>query len=155
MTQAGLGWLFETADTQVRAHQFFSELQTAEQYYRQRYGNETDMLATMSQDSGRYRALIESFGLPLSFEMRAIIFRILAESVVIRELFFTYSSESGATLSIRLSNEPDENAPPISCNSPWDPIVLQQLSMMESEGKLLIGSGIRPWLSDTSREESL
>lgn len=108
------------------------------------------MLVTAFQDRARYRSFVQSFELPLSSQMRAVIFRLLAADVVIREVHFSYSSKSGTTLSIRLSGEPDEDAPPIPCKSPWDPVVLQQLSMFESDGKLVIGPGVRPWFSESS-----
>jgi hypothetical protein len=138
---AGLKCLFNAPDAEDRARGLAEEFTEAEKFYNRRYDTNLHLLEKCEREPGKYLPFLQSIGLPLSRELRAIILR-LAEGKEIRELKFNYTKGGDSELTVLLNEEHPEE--PITAASPWDALLLPQLGYFVSDERLVFG-GIRPW----------
>lgn len=138
LLKSGLEWIF-AVEADERARGLAAEFDEAQALYRVQVGRETDFLEAAETDPGRYQAFLQSIGLPMSPQMRVVIWRML-EGEKIQKLEFVYDQGGTTTFRIQLSGDDDL----IQATDAWDTLLLPQLSYIVANERLELGP-IRPW----------
>jgi hypothetical protein len=118
----------------------YQEFLTTEQVYNRRYTAEKPLLVRCAEDPVRYKPFFQAFALPLSYEFRMLILRLLEGNAVER---LSVKHEDGK-ISMDVSLEKDPTNEPIHSENPFDYFVIARLSVMESEAGATL-MGFRSW----------
>lgn len=133
-----VGWLLEgkpEAERRVILAEIAQAIRAAEQECEQRLGHSVDLNAAMCDDPESFKPLIQTFVLPMTAPIRAMVYCVLS-GARIRHLSYTYEAEQMSHLKVTVAF-PDQSIDFESAEH-WDAEVLHHLGFAKVGNRPLI-----------------